>query len=443
MLDSMKIVKRKLEESIEQLCKVSWMFSKQPEKDFTRNRKLPFPKLVSFLLAMEGGTLTTELLKRFGCSLDTASASALVQQRSKLAPETFPALFDLFVRKTQPIKLYKGLRLFAADGSDIQIPNNPGHISSHYHGANGQAPYNILHLDAIYDLLPGTYQDASLVGDRDANEQALLCRMVDRSAAEKALIIMDRGYEGYNLLAHIQEKGWKFLLRVKDVRQASGITTGLSLPDADEFDMPVDLALTTRQTKEVKELCKRRNEFRFVPSTTSFDFLPRTNRKHDPLQFYSLSFRVVRFKITKDTYETVVTNLDTQIFPPMELKKLYAMRWGIESSFRKLKYTVGLLHFHAKKVEHIYQEVFARLIMYNFTELITSPVIIQKADAKYAYKANFTVAVHVCRQFFLGNVSPPDVEAIIRRNVSPIRPGRSSPRNMTVKHTVSFLYRVA
>lgn len=94
-------------------------------------------------------------------------------------------------------------------------------------------------------------------------------------------------------------------------------------------------------------------------------------------------------------------------------------------------------------MEYICQEVFARLIMYNFTELITSPVIIQKADAKYAYNANFTVALHVCRQFFLGNVSPPDVEAVIRRNVSPIRPGRSRPRNMTVKHTVSFLYRVA
>ena len=139
MLDSMKMVKRKLEESIEQLCEVSWMFSKQPEKDFTRNRKLPFPKLVSFLLAMEGGTLTTELLKRFGCSLDTASASALVQQRKKLAPETFPALFDLFVRKTQPLKLYKGFRLLAADGSDVRIPSNPEHTASHYPGTNGQA----------------------------------------------------------------------------------------------------------------------------------------------------------------------------------------------------------------------------------------------------------------------------------------------------------------
>ena len=119
------------------------------------------------------------------------------------------------------------------------------------------------------------------------------------------------------------------------------------------------------------------------------------------------------------------------------------MRWGIETSFRELKYTIGLLHFHAKKVEHIYQEVFARLIMYNFTELVTSPVIIQKADCKYAYKANFSVAVHICRQFFLGNVSPPDVEALIRRHVSPIRPGRSRPRKTTVKHTVSFIYRVA
>ena len=119
------------------------------------------------------------------------------------------------------------------------------------------------------------------------------------------------------------------------------------------------------------------------------------------------------------------------------------MRWGIETSFRELKYTIGLLHFHAKKVEYIYQEVIARLIMYNFSELVTSLVIIQKADTKLTYRANFTIAVHVCRQLFLGNVSPPDVEALIRKHVSPIRPGRSRPRKMTVKHTVSFLYRVA
>ena len=164
---------------------------------------------------------------------------------------------------------------------------------------------------------------------------------------------------------------------------------------------------------------------------------------HDPAVFYRLPFRIVRFKLADDLFETVVTNLDPLKFPPDELKRLYNMRWGIETSFRELKYTIGLLHFHAKKVEHICQEVFARLIMYNFTELVTSPVIIQKADTKYAYKANFSVAVHVCRQFFLGNVSPPNVEALIRRYVSPIRPGRSRPRKITTKHAVSFIYRVA
>lgn len=441
MLDRIKMVKRKMDESLEQLCEVSWMFSRQPGKDFTRNRKLPFPKLVSFLLAMEGGTLATELFKHFGCSPDTASASAFVQQRNKLAPEAFSSLFDLFVRKTQPIKLYKGFRLLAADGSDIQIPSNPEHTASHYPGTNGQASYNILHLDAIYDLLQCTYQDASLVGDRDANERSVLCQMVDRSFIPNALMIADRGYESYNVMAHIQQKGWKFLIRIQDVANSRGIAAGLNLPDSDQFDMFVDLTLTTRQTNEVKRLLQNKNLYKSLHK--DFDFLPKRNRKHDPAVFFKLPFRIVRFKISEYAYETVVTNLDTAAFPPSELKKLYAMRWGIETSFRELKYTVGLLHFHAKKVEHIYQEVFARLIMYNFTELITSPVISHKADCKYAYKANFTVAVHVCRQFFLGNVSPPNVEAVIRRYVSPIRPGRSSPRNMTVKHTVSFVYRIA
>ena len=71
------------------------------------------------------------------------------------------------------------------------------------------------------------------------------------------------------------------------------------------------------------------------------------------------------------------------------------MRWGIETSFRDLKYTVGLLHFHAKKAEFISQEVFARLIMYNFAELIASSVILRIPAAQYSYQANFSVAVLV------------------------------------------------
>lgn len=441
MSNKIETVKRALYDSIAQLCEVSWMFCKNPGRDFTRNNKLPLHRLIPFLLSMEGGTLTTDMLSYFGCSADTASASALVQQRAKINSHMFPSLFDLFVQKTASDMRYKGLRLLAADGSEIQIPQNPEDADSYYPGSNGQAPYNLLHLSAAFDLLQHTYTDAQLLGKKQANERKTLCKMVDRSSIDRALLIADRGFENYNLMAHIQEKGWFYLIRIQDVINSRGIAAGLDLPLTEEFDLFVDMSLTTKQTNQVKLLLKNRNQYKCIHK--DFDYLPETNKKHEPAQFYSLPFRIVRFRISDDSFETVVTNLDAETFPPHELKRLYNMRWGIETSFRELKYTIGLLHFHAKKVEYIYQEVFARLIMYNFSELITSSVVIQKSNCLYAYKANFTVAVHVCRQFLAGNVSPPDVEAIIRRHVSPIRPGRSRPRIFSAYHTVSFTYRVA
>ena len=78
MFSHVDIVKEKLLEAISQLCEVSWMFAKDPKRNFTRKRKLPFEKVIFFLLVMAGGTLTSELLKHFGCSRNTASSSALV-----------------------------------------------------------------------------------------------------------------------------------------------------------------------------------------------------------------------------------------------------------------------------------------------------------------------------------------------------------------------------
>lgn len=392
---------------------------------------------------MEGGSLTNELMKRFGCRADIVSASAFVQQRSKILPEAFETIFRMFAEDSDTNRLYNGYRLFAVDGSDIQIPTNAQDTDSYFPGSNGQKPYNLLHLNAMYDLLQRTYVDAIVQKRQRFDECRSLADMVDRSSVRQpAIIIADRGYESYNVLAHIQEKGWYFLIRVKDF-SSNGLAAGLDLPLMDSFDFPVHLSLTRKQTNEVKQLCKQRNNYKCISYSHSFDYLPGKCRKRLPAVFYQLPFRVVRFPITENSFEIVVTNLPTDSFPPSELKKLYAMRWGIETSFRELKYTVGLLHFHAKKTEHILQEIFARLTMYNFSEMITSHVIIQKQNRKYAYRANFSVAVHVCRQFFLGNVSPPNVEALIARHVSPIRPGRSRPRILSAKNAVSFIYRIA
>ncbi|MFQ8900510.1 MAG: transposase [[Clostridium] scindens] len=64
---------------------------------------------------------------------------------------------------------------------------------------------------------------------------------------------------------------------------------------------------------------------------------------------YAIPFRIVRFPVSENAYEVAVTNLDKKDFPSELLKQLYAKRWGIETSFRDLKYTIGLLHFHSKK----------------------------------------------------------------------------------------------
>ncbi len=61
-----------------------------------------------------------------------------------------------------------------------------------------------------------------------------------------------------------------------------------------------------------------------------------------------MSFRIVRFVLPSGDYETVMTNLSGADFPPEEIKSVYHMRWGIETSFSALEYTVGLTNFHAK-----------------------------------------------------------------------------------------------
>ena len=397
--------------------------------------------MIPFILAFRGGTLNHEIMDFFGLDPSTGTSSAFIQRRSTILPEAFESLFHDFSRSVDENKLYRGIRLLAVDGSDLQIAANPKDPDSYYPGVNGQRAYNLLHINAMYDLHQHIYVDALVQKSRKADESAALTAMVDRSAIESALLLADRGYESYNNLAHIQEKGWNFLIRIKD--GTAGIASGLALPATDEFDVPFHLKLTNKQSNEVKELLKDKNHYRHITNTIRFDYLPRTSRKYDPAVFFELHFRIVRFPISDTACETIITNLDASAFPLHDIKRLYAMRWGIETSFRNLKHTLGLLHLHAKKVEFVLQEIFAKLTMYNFCELITQSVVIRQAQKTHTYKVNFSDAVHICRQFFLGDVPPPILEAMLMRYISPIRPGRKDTRKLTQKSSASFTYRVA
>ena len=364
-----------------------------------------------------------------------------MQKRAKILPEAFEYLFAHFTKKFEESITYCGFQLLAVDGSDFLTAANPKDPESYFPGTEGQKPYNLLHLNALYDVVRHVYVDAFLQKRRCADECGALVSMTDRSKLKNVLLMADRGYESYNALAHIQEKGWKFLFRIKN--GAGGIVSGLELPENPVFDVSFTLNLTNKQSNDVKQLLTDKNHYKFISNTTRFDFLPKHSKWHNPAVFYPLSFRIVRFPISKDSSETIITNLDADRFSPSELKQLYAMRWGIETSFRDLKYTVGLQHFHAKKTEFVQQEIFARLTMYNFYELITQSVVIQQKSRKYPYKVNFSAAVHICREFFLRDLTPSRVEALLTKFISLVRHGRSSPRKLKNKHPFGFTYRVA
>ena len=360
-----------------------------------------------------------------------------MQQRAKLLPEALEFIFHRFIAALPINRLYRGCLLLAMDGTDIQIPTNAADPETYFPGSRGQKPFNVTKLGVLYDLLERTYVDALVRGKTVANENKMLVEMAERSSLSGPVILLaDRNYECYDTLAHLERQGWNYIIRAKERR---GILSGLDLPDTEEFDMQVSLSLTRKQTKEIKPLLRDRNHFRFIPATMRFDLLKLNS---GPL-FYHIPFRAVRLMLDNGSFEFLLTNLPPEDFPPAELKRLYAMRWGIETSFRELKYTVGLLHFHGKKAAHIHQEIFARLIMYNFTEAVTSRSHIHRSGRKYDYRINFSSAVNVCRNFLLGKVPADHVETPLSRCLSPVRPDRSSPRKLKPKEPVPFIYRIA
>ncbi|MBR1752597.1 MAG: transposase [Ruminococcus sp.] len=212
----------------------------------------------------------------------------------------------------------------------------------------------------------------------------------------------DRGYESYNDMAHIIESGHKFLIRVQDI-DSIGIAASLGLPDR-YFDECITLYLTRRYTYEVREMMNSGKRIKHI--STVFDYLPRSYDRNAPAQIYELPIRIVRFKV-KDTYEVIMTNLPKDKFPSVEIKKPYGMRRGIETSFRDLKHTIGLNYYHSIKTDSILQEIYTRMVMYNFCRLIAGQVNVKrsKKGRKYAYRINFSQAVQICRSFLAKKVN--------------------------------------
>ena len=265
----------------------------------------------------------------------------------------------------------------------------------------------------------------------EENESFAMIEMIKKlTANQKTIIMADRGYETYNIFANIQERGLFYLIRIKDTSKKGSISGSLSLPVSCEFDEEIELIMTRKQ-----KFYKTKG-YKYLSNSSPFDFLDSENL------FYTLHLRLTQFQLENGVYECIASNLDKEEFPPEKIKELYHMRWGIETSFRELKYTIGLTNLHSKNVEYICQEIYAKLILYNFCEIISANVILEERNCKYTYQLNYTMAIQICRHYLRQTFVTIDVEGLIKKELSPQRPHRQYQRRVIKKRWVSFAYRI-
>ena len=419
-------------------------YVKNPGKDFIRNRKLPFDTVLKTVLSMKGGSLKKELYECLGRDPEKlATSSAFIQQRDKLNDNAFAELFYRFSNAIVDKKTYKGYKLYAVDGSDVLLwrDENSETFVRPRRNTKGEMTdgHNQYHINAVYDLLNKIYVNATVIPKPTCNErQELIDMLHSTELKQKTIFIADRGYPSYNLMAHFKHvENAEFLIRAKGDNHLVK-----SLP-MQEVDIDVSTIVSTR-TKDYKrdgytfiQVSKNKMKNREYVGTTNFvawDFGEQEE----------LHIRIVRFPISDTTYETIFTSLPRDEFPLEEIKKLYGMRWGIETSFRELKYILGLINLHSKKDNFAYQEIFAKLTMYNFCERIIAAVTVKQcSDNKYQYQVNYTIGMKICLDFFCSMVSADKVLELVAKHVEAVRPGRRDKRKFKNKMFVWFVYRVA
>jgi len=413
-----------------------------PQKDFSRTKKLSFESIINSVIAMGGQALSKEIMDIWDYRPEAPTASAFVQRRSQISPSRFEDLFDSFNKQIHPDKLYMGkYHLIAIDGSDTVIAYDKNDTQT-FNPTKADKPVCMLHVNAAFDLMNKVYTGIQIQNVATENENKSFCYFVSQSAYQKhsAIFIVDRGYESYNNMAHVFEANQYFLIRIKDITSQTGIAYKFNFPD-DSFDISITMNLTKKQSYDI--IHSQDPSVRWLPSNVTFDFLDKPHSRCSPAVFYHLPIRFVRFKISDNSYELIATNLPDYLFSSQDIMNLYNKRWGIETSFRNLKYSVGLSSFHSRKRELIYQEIFARFLFFNFAQIVISHVTIRNSSRKFAYMVNFSNAVPILRRFFLDKLAPNRTDTLIQLFISPIRPGRNHPRKTRPKGVISFIYRIA
>lgn len=103
-----------------------------------------------------------------------------------------------------------------------------------------------------------------------------------------------------------------------------------------------------------------------------------------------------------------------------------------------------LIDLGRSKYDGILQEINARMILYNFCELVTSHTVVKTSkNAKHVYKINFATAVNIYRAYLKHGGNETESMLLIQKYLTPVKYNRKYPIHLRPKRNRNFMYRVA
>ena len=307
---------------------------------------------------------------------------------------------------------YKGMLVYAIDGSQFFVPNTPElrsvfspmEMGRPKPGAKTHYPYGKL-VTAV-NVYSGQPVSAS-VDDHHVSEREMVVKLI-RGFLAGTFSLLDRGLGGGQVFLEFEKLHQYFLNRAR----TGGDNCAGYIRDFLLSGRPDQLISLEVEDPE----------------------LERT---------VTLRLRLVRGpKDSEGKAIVLITNLiDRDRYGRKSLLHLYQRRWGVETLYNRVKNLIQLEKFHARDYNGVMQEIFANLLILSLAALATAAVIERKNLDPAKVLPNFKGAVECIRRYIHPIICPQrgrrrlsarQLARTILQEVSrilyPIRPGRSYPR---------------
>jgi hypothetical protein len=388
---------------------------------FTRASPLSFDRVLVMVLRKSVKSLqnvANEAMRWLECK--AVSASAYSQARYKLKHTAFIELNEKAVVGTmyadRQFHTWRGFRLLAVDGSKLLLPDSADVEAAfgtirYTNGQNaeclGERPYALA--SVLYDVLNRVALDATL-GRADAYEVDLAVGHLKHTRADD-LLVMDRNYPSYRMLAELTRSGRDFVVR------CSGASFGAArqmLKGEGAHSRIVTLSPCAGQAAAIRN--------RGLPG--------------------ALPVRFVRVRLSTGEWEVLVTSLRDEVrYRTEEFLELYGLRWGIESFYGLLKTRLELENFTGTGAEAVRQDFYATVYLSGLESILTATAQseLDAKEVRHRQLVNRAVSFNAIKnealELLLGRQQTGPLLAqltdLFLKNPTLVRKGRNPPRKKT------------